>query len=112
VRHGTTSLFAALDTKTGKIIGQNRQRHRSIEFRNYLDTIEVNVPKALDVHLIMDNYGTHKTKLIQHWLAKRPRFHVHLGLMAEPGGVLVRTAYRTPVATRRSPLDQRTESGH
>jgi len=76
-RHGTTSLFAALDTKTGKIIGQNQQRHRSEEFRNFLDTIEKNVPEALDVHLIMDNYGTHKTKLIQDWLAKRPRFHPH-----------------------------------
>ena len=76
-RHGTTSLFAALDTKTGKIIGQNQQRHRSKEFRNFLDTIEKNVPESLDVHLIMDNYGTHKTKLIQNWLAKRPRFHVH-----------------------------------
>ncbi len=76
-RHGTTSLFAALDTRTGKIIGQNQQRHRSEEFRNFLDTIENNVPEALDVHLIMDNYGTHKTKLIQNWLARRPRFHVH-----------------------------------
>ena len=76
-RHGTTSLFAALDTKTGKIIGQNQQRHRSEEFRNFLDTIEKNVPEELDVHLIMDNYGTHKTKLIHNWLAKRPRFHVH-----------------------------------
>ncbi len=76
-RHGTTSLFAALDTKTGRIIGQNQQRHRSEEFRNFLDTIENNVPEELDVHLIMDNYGTHKTKLIQNWLAKRPRFHVH-----------------------------------
>jgi transposase len=76
-RHGTTSLFAALDTKTGKIIGQNQQRHRSVEFRNFLDTIEGNVPEELDIHLIMDNYGTHKTKLIQDWLAKRPRFHVH-----------------------------------
>src|ERR1022692_2971803 len=76
-RHGTTSLFAVLDTKTGKIIGQNQQRHRSEEFRNFLDTIEKNVPEKLDVHLIMDNYGTHKTKLIQNWLAKRPRFHVH-----------------------------------
>lgn len=76
-RHGTTSLFAALDTRTGKIIGQNQQRHRSVEFRNFLDTIEKNVPEELDVHLIMDNYGTHKTKLIQNWLAKRPRFHVH-----------------------------------
>ena len=76
-RHGTTSLFAALDTRTGKIIGQNQQRHRSKEFRSFLDTIEKNVPEELDVHLIMDNYGTHKTKLIQNWLAKRPRFHVH-----------------------------------
>ena len=76
-RHGTTSLFAALDTRTGKIIGQNQQRHRSEEFRNFLDTIENNVPEELDVHLIMDNYGTHKTKLIQNWLARRPRFHVH-----------------------------------
>jgi transposase len=77
MRHGTTSLFAALDTSTGKIIGQNQQRHRSEEFRNFLDTIENNVPEELDVHLIMDNYGTHKTKLIKNWLAKRPRFHVH-----------------------------------
>ncbi len=76
-RHGTTSLFAALDTQTGKIIGQNQQRHCSEEFRSFLDTIEKNVPEELDVHLIMDNYGTHKTKLIQNWLAKRPRFHVH-----------------------------------
>ena len=76
-RHGTTSLFAALDTKTGKIIGQNQQRHRSEEFRNFLDTIENNVPGQLDVHLILDNHGTHKTKSIQNWLAKRPRFHVH-----------------------------------
>ena len=77
VRHGTTSLFAALDAKTGQVIGQNQQRHRSQEFRNFLDTIENNVPAQLDVHLIMDNYGTHKTKLIHNWLARRPRFHVH-----------------------------------
>jgi transposase len=76
-RHGTTSLFAALDTKTGKVIGQTQQRHRSEEFRNFLDTIEANVPANLDVHLILDNYGTHKTKLIQNWLAKRPRYHLH-----------------------------------
>jgi transposase len=76
-RHGTTSLFAALNTKTGKVIGQTQQRHRSEEFRNFLDTIEANVPANLDVHLILDNYGTHKTALIQNWLAKRPRFHLH-----------------------------------
>jgi len=77
VRHGTTSLFAALDTKTGKVIGQTQQRHRSDEFRNFLDTIEANVPAELDVHMILDNYGTHKTALIRNWLAKRPRFHLH-----------------------------------
>ena len=77
VRHGTTSLFAALDTKTGKVIGQCHQRHRSMEFRKFLDTIEASVPTDLHVHLIVDNYGTHKTALIQRWLAKRPRFHVH-----------------------------------
>ena len=62
-RYGTTSLFAALDTKTGKLIGQTQRRHRSVEFRNFLDTIERNVPPELDVHLILDNYGTHKTQL-------------------------------------------------
>ena len=76
-RHGTTSLFAALDTRTGKVIGQNQQRHRSQEFRNFLDTIESNVPEELDIHMILDNYGTHKTQMIRNWLAKRPRFHVH-----------------------------------
>jgi len=76
-RHGTTSLFAALDTKSGELIGQTQRRHRSVEFRTFLDTIEKNVPPNLDVHLILDNYGTHKTQLIHDWLAKRPRFHLH-----------------------------------
>ena len=76
-RHGTTSLFAALDTKTGKIIAQTQRRHRSEEFRKFLDTIERDVPREMDVHLILDNYGTHKTQLIHRWLAKRPRFHLH-----------------------------------
>lgn len=76
-RHGTTSLFAALDVKTGKVIGECHRRHRSAEFRKFLDTVEQAVPARLDVHLIMDNYGTHKTASIHRWLAKRPRFHVH-----------------------------------
>jgi transposase len=76
-RHGTTSLFAALDTKTGTVIGECHRRHRSVEFRKFLDTIEQNVPAALDIHLILDNYGTHKTAKIRSWLAKRPRFHLH-----------------------------------
>ena len=76
-RHGTTSLFAALDLKTGRVIGQLHRRHRSQEFRRFLDTIETNVPAELDVHIILDNYGTHKTAIIRKWFAKRPRFHVH-----------------------------------
>jgi transposase len=76
-RHGTTSLFAALDVQTGKVIGKCQRRHRSVEFRRFLDTIEANVPADLDVHLIVDNYGTHKSPIIRAWLAKRPRFHIH-----------------------------------
>ena len=76
-RHGTTSLFAALDLKTSQVIGQFHQRHRSVEFRRFLDTIEAQVPAELEVHLILDNYSTHKTALIRKWLLKRPRFHVH-----------------------------------
>lgn len=77
LRHGTTSLFAALDAQTGKVLGQCHRRHRSVEFRKFLDTIDSAVPPDLDVHLILDNYGTHKTVLIQRWLAKRPRYHLH-----------------------------------
>jgi putative transposase len=65
VRYGTTTLFAALNAKTGDLIGQTQRRHRSVKFRNFLDTIENNVPAELDVHLILDNYGTHKTQLIR-----------------------------------------------
>ena len=77
-RHGTTSLFAALDIATGAVIGKCYARHRAKEFRAFLDEIEASVPKGLDVHLVMDNYATHKTPLIRNWLAKRPRWHVHL----------------------------------
>lgn len=77
VRHGTTTLFAALDIATGKVIGETHRRHRSSEFLTFLRTIEANVPAVLDIHLVMDNYGTHKTDAIKRWLAARPRFHVH-----------------------------------
>jgi transposase len=76
-RHGTTSLFAALDVKTSQVISQFHRRHRSREFRQFLDAVDQQVPRELDVHLVMDNYGTHKTALIKNWLVKRPRFHVH-----------------------------------
>jgi transposase len=77
-RHGTTSLFAALDIATGAVIGKCYARHRAHEFRKFLDEIEAAVPDGLDVHLVMDNYATHKTPLIRKWLVKRPRWHVHL----------------------------------
>src|SRR4029077_14142290 len=66
-RHGTTSLFDALDVKTGQVDAETHRRHRSIEFRKFLDRIEASVPAHLDVHVIMDNYGTHKTPLIRAW---------------------------------------------
>ena len=77
-RHGTTSLFAALDVATGRVIGECYPRHRAAEFRRFLDRIEEAVPADLDVHLVMDNYATHKTQLIRDWMAKRPRWHIHL----------------------------------
>jgi transposase len=76
-RHGTTTLFAALDVKTGKVLGETRARHRAVEFRKFLDLIDASVPADLDVHLVLDNYGTHKTALIRRWFAKRPRYHLH-----------------------------------
>ena len=76
-RNGTTSLFAALDTKSGKVISQLHRRHRSLEFRKFLDKIDAAVPQEFAVHLILDNYGTHKTATIQRWLLKRPRFQLH-----------------------------------
>jgi transposase len=76
-RHGTTSLFAALDVATGKILGECYRRHRSKEFLKFLKTIDAHVPADLDIHLILDNYGTHTTPRVRRWLAAHPRFHVH-----------------------------------
>ena len=76
-RHGTTSLFAALDIATGEVIGRCYRRHRAVEFRKFLNVIDKAVPRNLDVHLVLDNYGTHKTALIHNWLARRQRFHLH-----------------------------------
>jgi len=76
-RHGTTDLFAALDVKAGTVIGACKRRHRSVEFRAFLDRVERSVPPGLEVHLVLDNLQTHKTPLIHDWLVKRPRFHLH-----------------------------------
>lgn len=76
-RNGTTSLFAALDVATGKVIGALKPRHRAAEFISFLNAIDNAVPPDLDIHLIMDNYGTHKTEAVRAWFGKRPRYHVH-----------------------------------
>jgi transposase len=77
LRHGTTNLFAALDARTGVVIGEFHQRHRTQEFRSFLATIDAAVPDELELHLILDNYGTHKTPAIKRWLLRHPRFHLH-----------------------------------
>jgi putative transposase len=77
VRHGTTTLFAALNISTGQVLTSCKQRHRHQEFLGFLKTVDVNVPGDLDVHLIVDNYATHKHPKIRRWLAARPRYHVH-----------------------------------
>jgi transposase len=76
-RHGTTSLFAALQMASGQVIGECHRRHRAVEFRHFLDTVDAATPAKLDVHLILDNYGTHKTPLIQRWLVRHPRYPWH-----------------------------------
>ena len=76
-RHGVTSLFAALDIATGSVLGKCYRRHRSVEFLDFLKKIDGAVPADLDIHLVLDNYGTHKTALVRQWLQKRPRYHLH-----------------------------------
>lgn len=76
-RHGTTSLFAALDIATGQVIGQCQPRHRQREFIRFLDQIERTVPAELAIHLVLDNYATHKTPKVAAWFKKHPRYHLH-----------------------------------
>jgi transposase len=76
-RHGTTSLFAALEVATGRIIGQCHGQHRQQEFIRFLNQIDQHVPAHLDIHLVLDNYATHKTPKVAKWLQKRPRYHLH-----------------------------------
>jgi transposase len=76
-RSGTSSLYAALDLTSGKVIGRLHSRHRAIEFKNFLQTLDREVPDHLDVHLVLDNSSTHKTPAIQRWLVAHPRFNLH-----------------------------------
>jgi len=77
VRHGTTTLFAALDIATGQVLTRCRARHRHQEYLDFLKQVDANVPKDLDIHLVVDNYATHKHHTVKRWLAARPRYHVH-----------------------------------
>jgi len=77
LRHGTTTLFAALDVATGKVFTQCKRRHRHQEFLQFLRHLDSSVPQHLDIHLILDNYATHKHERVRRWLATRPRYHVH-----------------------------------
>src|SRR5215470_14229279 len=77
VRHGTMSLFAALDVKAGTVIGRCHRRHRAVEFRKFLSEVEHAVPADLDIHLVLDNDATHKAPPVKAWLARHPRYHLH-----------------------------------
>jgi DDE superfamily endonuclease len=87
VRNGTTSLFAALDIATGAVIGKCYKRHRATEFLDFLKQISAAMPKGPDVHLVMDNYATHKTPTIKAWLARRPHWHVHFTPTQHPRSI-------------------------
>ena len=90
IRHGTTTLFAALDGATGAVSAECKPRHRHQVFLSILRRIDKEVPKELDLHLIVDNYCTHEHAKVKTWLVQRPRSHVHdtpLRLLAQPGGV-------------------------
>ena len=77
LRHGTTTLFAALDIATGQVLTRCKARHRHQEYLSFLKHIDANVPAKLDIHLVVDNYATHKHPKVKRWLAARPRYHVH-----------------------------------
>src|SRR5215204_1265554 len=77
IRHGTTSLFAALEVATGKVIGQCHRRHRHQELLKFLNRLDADLPPEGEVHIIMDNYGTHRVPKIARWFARHPRYHVH-----------------------------------
>ena len=77
IRAGTTTLFAALDVASGKVISSHQRKHRAVEFRKFLNQIDRETPAELDIHLVLDNYGTHKAPIIKTWLLAHPRFHLH-----------------------------------
>ena len=108
-RHGTTSLFAALNVATGQIIGHCHQRHRHQEFLKFLAQIDQAIPEepGVEIHLVMDNYATHKTSRVQRWFARRPRYHVHFTpterLVAQPGRTILCGDHRETYSSRCVP---------
>jgi transposase len=114
-RHGTTSLFAALDIATGRVIGRCYQRHRAVEFRNFLAQVEQAVPADLDIHLVLDNYATHKAPPVRAWLVRHPRYHVHFtptSAWLNQVETLVRAARRQADQARRPSQCPTTQSRH
>ena len=113
---GTTSLYAALDITTGKVIGTLHARHRAIEFKQFLQTIDREVPAELDVHLVLDNSSTHKTPAIQRWLAAHPRFVLHFTPTSSSWLNLVERWFAElttkKLTPRRAPLGPRAERRH
>ncbi len=114
-RHGTTSLFAALDVKAGTVIGRCFPRHRAAEFRRFLDEVDAQVPPDLDIHLVLDNSAAHKTKdpRLAGQAAPLPRpLHADIGLLDQPGRALVRPAHRARDPPGRPPLRRRPRTRH
>ena len=115
-RHGTTSLFAAFDVATGAVIGKCYRRHRAREFLDFLKVIDRNVPDGLDIHVVMDNYATHKTVAVKGLAGAaaalaRP-LHADFRLVAQPGRTLVRRTHAKAAAARRAPLDPTARGRH
>jgi transposase len=116
LRHGVTSLFAALEIATGQVIGALHRRHRSTEFRKFLAKLDKHVPGELDVHLVCDNYATHKTDTTGRWLAAHPRFprarRPDQLVVAQPGRRLVRRTHHQAAPTRRAHQRPRPRGRH
>ena len=116
VRHGTTSLFAAYDVGSGSVIAQSYRRHRHQEFLRFLKVIDAAVPKDLDLHLVLDNYATHKTPAIHQWLLKHPRFHLHFTpdqlQLAQPRRAVVRRTHQPQAPPVSAPQRHRARGRH
>jgi len=108
VRHAATSLFAALDTADGTVISSLHRRHRAVEFKKFLTKIDTLVPGDLQVHLVADNYATHKSPTVTRWLESHPpvppAFHTDVLLVDQPGRTVLRLRHHRPAPTLRPPI--------